>query len=628
MSYPNLTRLGAPSIGVNEKRNQILPIVISVGIQYSKQNRWAPNIPYGPTSPIIYLSFDVKEMRISTYKEYDTTGEDSRMDIDLIGNVSANEVDLVPFGDNVVGILEFFSDKSMRIRVRHEGQPSNHSTYFKVEIYDIDELYYYLLRTDHDLLRFLPDSPKNVENLEILPLLIDKLKVEDVDVRYREERLERRNPYYRAKTVVKRTLNSTRLRLGSYSEDYLQLMSKIKNVLVLEQGERFRSSTSYDTLQKATRKVIVDYLSSDDISKFFAPSYESKNKSLPKKMIDPEVARQLTIGFFEAKEITGNKTLSDYEQDRLKKAQQFKAENPTRTATNGYELRKSQMIIDDAELKTSTKDIKAWASNFKSANDELLKRFARDAIESFFMLPDAKERPLLNIVVTLTIQEVDPLVGYNPIVKIIHTDSEFDLFKDGQRYGRPAHEQDVSSIVSSFCSNLYVSENGTKQAILDRCGTVYFDGIPYVTSDAMENLVERLKSEFPSVTRSATEYELISALGSVISSATTSALETYSEEQLKDMGIVAKESAMLQWTNVNALTFHRSALLDEVYANALPRQDGTYFPRMRAFCVVLGDFDVATLDTDFMIEMEYMKDGRKIPVSISVRMTPAERTYR
>ena len=169
MSYPNLTRLGAPSIGVNEKRNQILPIVISVGIQYSKQNRWAPNIPYGPTSPIIYLSFDVKDIRYTTFEEPDTTSVTSIMEIDLIGNVSANEVVMVPFADNVVGRLQIFYDKSMKIRVRHEGQPSNHRTEFKVKMYDIDELYYYLLQTNPDLLKFLPDSSQNVRNIEMLP---------------------------------------------------------------------------------------------------------------------------------------------------------------------------------------------------------------------------------------------------------------------------------------------------------------------------------------------------------------------------------------------------------------------------------------------------------------------------
>ena len=112
--------------------------------------------------------------------------------------------------------------------------------------------------------------------------------------------------------------------------------------------------------------------------------------------------------------------------------------------------------------------------------------------------------------------------------------------------------------------------------------------MPVVTPDVMMGLVEAIKERYPP-SAYFTEYELISTLGSVFSQATTDVLGEYSEKALGSMGIVSTQSPPLQWSNVNALAFHRSALLDEVKANAIRKPDGTYMPRLRVFSIMVSD---------------------------------------
>ena len=256
---------------------------------------------------------------------------------------------------------------------------------------------------------------------------------------------------------------------------------------------------------------------------------------------------------------------------------------------------KFDMILALEELEELDDRTKTTADLFVQQNPELIRKFAYDAVDSFLQLPGSDLRPLLNASVQLILQYVDA-PKYEPIIDVKHMDGERDFSKQGgSRYGRPAAEQDVQSIVTSFCADLV----STGQIALSPCSTVYFENAPVVKPELLVDAARKVQ-QHPGMSVM-TEYEIISAMGSALEIATSSALEERSERDLWQMGIVANTVNMLEWTNANALAFHRSALRDEVLAGAVPTANGGVAPRMRAFAIVLTDNPTGNKDHSIAI---------------------------
>ena len=440
-------------------------------------------------------------------------------------------------------------------------------------------------------------------NFPPLLLSFDKLKVADVNGKFENDSQRGRStPYARTNDgkkpgmgrggalsdgvdLVKRLINKT-LRypwIPKLYRSYWELVYKIKDESLKTKILKNANGLIDQGLERAIVETIRVFLNTQNAEKVFVPSYESKFASIPDNGIDPEVAKQLTVAYFNAKDSAPLKPLGSMDQKMLKEYQHVS-------------------------------DVKAI---FKDANAGILYKFARDAVNSFLSLPGTDQQPLLRVHVSLVLQELDTsdISNYKPIVKFIHTDNETDLLRNGMRYGRPASEQDVTSLVSSFCANLTTSKDGTKEALLDECGTVYFDGVPVVAPSVMVGLVEAIKERYPPAAYF-TDYELISALGSVFAQATTTVLARYSENALESMGIVSTKTPPLKWSNVNALAFHRSAILEEVKANAILKPDGTYMPRLRVFAIFVSD--PASHITDEEIEIPGVVDGTGRPIKTTI----------
>lgn len=491
-------------------------------------------------------------------------------------------------------------------------------------------------------------------NFPPLLLSLDKLQVADVNRKFENDsQRARSNPYARTndrKTpdtsgggalsdgvdLVKRLINKT-LRyswIPKLYRSYWELVYKIKDASISGFVNKFtldRRGTADEGLKRAAVETIQVFWNTQNAEKVFVPSYESKFAAIPDKGIDPEVAKQLTMGYFNAKDRAPFQPLDRLDQKKLDEYQQWvsRYERETPEWKSKFEdwVYKDRIKFIDRMLRKqrSAKDEDAVEANFREANAITLDKFVRDAVKSFLSLPGSVQQPLLHLHFNLVLQELyfSDNSRYNPIVKEIHTDREADLMKIGQRYGRPASEQDVTSLVSSFCANLTTSKDGTKEASLDGCGTVYFDGVPVVTPDVMMGLVEAIKERYPP-SAYFTEYELLSTLGSVFSQATTTVLGEYSEKALGSMGIVSTQTPPLKWSNVNALAFHRSALLDEVKANAIRKPDGTYMPRLRVFSAIISDPGPDGLGRGIIgkeIEIPDVVDGTGRPIKTTIKLT-------
>ncbi|MBE35386.1 MAG: hypothetical protein CMI16_07510 [Opitutaceae bacterium] len=337
----------------------------------------------------------------------------------------------------------------------------------------------------------------------------------------------------------------------------------------------------------------------------FVPSYESRDAASPSKGIDARLAEQIALAFFESsdKAALEVRTLSEREQqskledietiERLKAKQQAAAERqepPTvkeQVQDNYIAFQLKRLEERVAQRRAPPDGTAPIAKYFAAQNAGLVRQLAHGAVDSFLSLPSSASQPLLRAAVQLVLQPVDAST-YNPIVDQIHMDGESDIFRAvGMRYGRPASEQDISSLVASFCADLVAASDQKQQIALSGCGTVYFDGMPVVKPELLADAARAIQMR-PGMGMY-TEYDIISKMGNELVGATGRALQSRTEDELQTMGIVSRTAAMLKWSNVNALAFHRSALRDEVLAGAVRAADGRAAPRMRAFAILLTD---------------------------------------
>lgn len=188
------------------------------------------------------------------------------------------------------------------------------------------------------------------------------------------------------------------------------------------------------------------------------------------------------------------------------------------------------------------------------------------------------------------------------------------MLHDGVRYGRPASEQDVQSMVASFCA-----DDLGPQVTLTGCGTTYYDGLPIVDPALLQDAADRIRTE---LTNDAfTPYEILSQLGSLLSSASTDALGKQSAEELQTMGITSKSTNALEWSNVNAVTFHSSPSHEQVLANPTLR-NGRSVPRMRAFAILEVDTesDESCPKESICWRLDDVTDAQGRPIEVMVEV--------
>lgn len=474
------------------------------------------------------------------------------------------------------------------------------------------------------------------------PLLLsfEKLHVDTIDGKFEKTKNNRSKPYSRTendkkwttlsngfdlvKQLIQKARNAVALGPSTWNPSYLQLLQKIKDTTA-----NLWTSVAIapdKQLYKAAIEIIREFWATKDAEFIFEPSYQARYRTSPEKGIGVNVAEQLTMGYFEAKEAAPFATISQREQMRFEeyKAWQLAYENGTQEFRNkwsSFEKERRTDFIARIVKSASQKDSEASRRIFVRDNADTIDRLVRDAVNSFLSIPGNEQAPLLSAFIRIQVQELNTLNidDYRPIAAPLHMDNETDRFRDGTRYGRPASEQEVQSLVASFCANLVPSIDGTKKAVLDSCGTVYFDAVPVVKFDVMLGLVEAMKNKYPQVAIN-TDYEIISELGAIFSDATTEALSNYSEIELKEMGISSTQAERLKWSNVNALTFHRSASIDEVKANSIRNSDGSYMPRLRVFSVFFANPDFETGFGAYIINIPNVVDkrGRQIKTQVSI----------
>jgi len=428
------------------------------------------------------------------------------------------------------------------------------------------------------------------------------------------------NGIKRARDEMLSLLNAASLKLGRLSKEYQHLVNDI--VDNLGRPLMFLDLNHYVLHQLRA------LLKGQDPVSVFVPSYEARYASSPAQGIDPDMAKRIALAFFKSRTEAPPVELSESQQrrkfeandviDRLKKYSPDLLATWERQALS--EARKKLEALNE-ELNEADRTA-SIVKHFAEQNADLVGTFVNAAVDSFLSLPSSASQPLLRASVQLVLQGVDPST-YNPIADEIHMDTETDLLRpNGNRYGRPASEQDVSSLVASFCADLVQPERVT----LSGCGTVYFDGMPIVRPDLLSEAARAVQQK--PFMQTYTEYEIISSMGEKLAVATSKALKRWTEDELRKIGIVARRSKMLEWTNVNALAFHRSARRDEVLAGAVPVVDGRAAPRMRAFAIVMTDTQKDDGKALYFGEHQDIKlpsitrRGRQIELEVAVTVLP------
>ena len=377
-------------------------------------------------------------------------------------------------------------------------------------------------------------------------------------------------------------LNWTQLKAGRFPGRYDSLVKEIVQNLPQPSGA---PGLTFYVLQ-ALQTLLPRYGT-------FEPSNEARHASISTNPVTEDMASRIALAFFKSKAEAPPPVLGDFQKKQMRYAQAVIDRLSTKaelTWSDKYNRDKalSTLIALDDRLET-TLDL------FMAQNADLVHTFAYDAVDSFLALPESHLQPLLNASVQLVLQPVDATT-YKPIADDIHMDLESDMLKDfGSRYGRPAAEQDVQSLVTSFCADLV----DPGRVVLSPCSTVYFENMPVVKPALLLEAARVIKRQ--QGMEVFTEYEIISAMGVKLVKATSEAVSKISMEDLRIMGIVAKQTEPLEWTNVNALAFHRSASRYEVLKGAVPTSDGRVAPRLRVFAVLLtdnarGKYNVAVRD--------------------------------
>lgn len=451
-------------------------------------------------------------------------------------------------------------------------------------------------------------------------------------------------------TGMKRVLDAARgalypplLKLGRLSSEYEALLEVIArplrdSVAPSNPNHSTHNAASQDleevrkaaerSLKFHAERQLRQLLQGVALERIFVPSYERAGATIAATGIAPEIAERISVGFFQSQ----TAVLANLQEQRNEDAaanppddhRLSRAENaplPRHRQSGSEKMRQQRaartrnvrQYIEKDELRT--KKAKALLDHFVQHNRDVLVTFARDAVASYLSLPSAASEPAMRLNVDLVLQGVDAL-NYEPIADVIHMDNEVGKFQSGDRYGRPAAEQHLSSLVASFCADSVTPNRAT----LTGCGTVIYAGVPVIAPERLLRVVELVKQQ-PGMDFF-TDYEILSRLGDLMQAPTTEALSKFTDDQLQRMGIVATATPPLQWSNQNSVSHHRSPRREEVLAK-LTFVSGHAAPRVRAFAAVVVDPDPQfkiTSRNRASVTVENVTDskGRRIAVDLNV----------
>ena len=378
----------------------------------------------------------------------------------------------------------------------------------------------------------------------------------------------------RGLSAARGSWNAQRLKIGSLTSMYQQLLEDIAT-RVRERARSFAQTPELaDTELELEAMEELEKLFRRPLGAVFVPQYESQHASISPVGIPPSLAERIAVAFFQARRGAMPKTLNEWDARTFNRLDRIMREEEARRPGSSVDTQ-AQM----ARLRDNSDEV---CATFVAQNKELANELARNAIRAFLALPSSKTQPLRSVNVLISLQAIGHGASYFALNNTLHMDNELDLFRDGARYGRPASEQDTQSIIASFCADA-INPN---RAALAGCGTVFYDGIPIVAPALLLQLAKRIQQK-PTMTMH-TEYEVLAALGRMLQDASVAAFGERSEAQLASMGITSRATNALEWSNVNAVTFHRSPSPEQVLENPT-LVDGRAAPRMRAFAVMLAD---------------------------------------
>lgn len=162
-------------------------------------------------------------------------------------------------------------------------------------------------------------------------------------------------------------------------------------------------------------------------------------------------------------------------------------------------------------------------------------------------------------------------------VRLMHLDSENympgineEIHMDdavgsvGSTYGLTAEDREPYFVITSFCAD--ESANVSPR----ECGTRLLKGVPIIRPGSIHAASVALH-EHALFETLCTERELFATLAQLCQEATEAALSKFTEEDMQSMGIRFQSSPMLDWTYLNALTYHRSPKKSEVLETARTR---------------------------------------------------------
>ena len=354
------------------------------------------------------------------------------------------------------------------------------------------------------------------------------------------------------------------------------------------------------SIERTAEEELKQVVSSAPAYSLFSRSREASNASYSGLPLSVDLAKRIASAFINGKRLTDEdrgrlremvnvrirevqKKIEEMKEKRQRlreKDHKFAAKAVDRAIKNEEEKMKNMQrhgATEDDYKKINSEKLETFIEKY----NDLLKEFGKAAARSFLALPSSRERATLNLNITMVLQEVS--ADYNPIAEPRHMDGEFDMFVGGNRYGRPASEQDVSSVVTSYCAD----QLPTGRIALSGCGTVYYQNMPVFNHEEILRMVDNIREK--SAFFDPTPREVYDKIAFILSEATSAALKAYSDEELSEMGIEKFVAPALVWSNVNALSFHRSATKEEVLAGATPNPRGKPFPRMRMFSLCLSN---------------------------------------
>jgi hypothetical protein len=269
----------------------------------------------------------------------------------------------------------------------------------------------------------------------------------------------------------------------------------------------------------------------------------------------------------------------------------------------GTQRNQRNEIVNPFDFSAAARNPEAEAAgNFMIANyKDLLVEFAKNAFECTSEGLHRHRGRFEAVELALSLQFTDR--NYNPVAGEIHMDNlaGFGLPCVTTRYGVPAEEQPIKSLLMSFCADQNPADGPRLRSWWDRwmgrtapvtpdvflysCGTRYFGGVPVVATAALLEIVANVRSKNAAQFSAYSDREMLNYVARYFNEATREALAGRSSEELGML--VPHETGSREWSNANALAFHKSPGKQEVLEHR--QVEDASVPRMRGICAMTAD---------------------------------------